>query len=106
MHRAGGKIRPSAKVRHVPPEYPWIAQQNKVEGAVILEAVIAATGRVRDVRVLRSVPLLDQAAVDAVRQCSGAVALEMLLHGPPFCRPRGPRAAPRQERGVRVTSNS
>lgn len=68
VYRAGGKIRPPAKVRHVPPEYPWIAQQNKVEGTVILEAVIAESGRVRDVRVLRSVPLLDQAAVDAVRQ--------------------------------------
>jgi periplasmic protein TonB len=68
VYRAGGKIRPPAKVRHVPPVYPPIAQQNKVEGTVILEAVIAETGRVRDVRVLRSVTLLDQAAVDAVRQ--------------------------------------
>ena len=68
VYRAGGKIRPPAKVRHVPPVYPPIAQQNKVEGTVILEAVIAETGRVRDVRVLRSVPLLDQAAVEAVRQ--------------------------------------
>ena len=67
-YRAGGNIRPPAKVRHVPPVYPPIAQQNKVAGTVILEAVIAENGRVRDVRVLRSVPLLDQAAVDAVRQ--------------------------------------
>jgi protein TonB len=35
---------------------------------VILEAVIAEDGRVRDVRVLRSIQLLDQAAIDAVRQ--------------------------------------
>jgi protein TonB len=67
-YRAGGNIRPPTKVRHVPPVYPPIAQQNKIEGVVILEAVIAENGRVRDVRVLRSVPLLDQAAVDAVRQ--------------------------------------
>jgi protein TonB len=38
------------------------------DGIVILEAVIAENGTVRDVRVLRSIPLLDQAAVDAVRQ--------------------------------------
>ena len=67
-YRPGGNIRPPAKVRHVPPVYPPIAQQNKIEGTVILEAVIAENGRVRDVRVLRSVPLLDGAAIDAVRQ--------------------------------------
>jgi protein TonB len=39
-----------------------------VEGIVILEAVIGEEGAVRDVRVLRSVPLLDAAAIDAVRQ--------------------------------------
>ena len=67
-YRAGGNIRPPTKVRHVPPVYPPIAQRNKIEGTVVLEAVIAEDGRVRDVRVLRSVHLLDQAAVDAVRQ--------------------------------------
>jgi protein TonB len=35
---------------------------------VVLEATIDAQGRVTDVRVLRSVPLLDQAAIDAVRR--------------------------------------
>jgi protein TonB len=35
---------------------------------VILEAVIGEDGRVRDVRVLRSIPLLDTAAIEAVRQ--------------------------------------
>jgi protein TonB len=39
-----------------------------VEGVVILEAIIGADGRVQEVRVLRSKPLLDQAAIDAVRQ--------------------------------------
>jgi protein TonB len=35
---------------------------------VILEAVLDAQGRVSTVHVLRSIPLLDQAAVDAVEQ--------------------------------------
>jgi protein TonB len=35
---------------------------------VVLEAVIGEDGRVRDVRVVRPVALLDQAAVEAVRQ--------------------------------------
>lgn len=64
----GGDIRPPAKTKHVPPMYPQIARANGVQGIVILEAVISETGRVRDVRVLRSIPLLDNAAIDAVRQ--------------------------------------
>jgi len=37
-------------------------------GIVVLEAVISESGGVDDVRILRSVALLDQAAIDAVRQ--------------------------------------
>jgi len=66
--RQGGDIRPPAKTRHVAPVYPPIALASKVQGVVILEVVISETGRVQNVRVLRSRPLLDQAAVDAVRQ--------------------------------------
>jgi protein TonB len=39
-----------------------------VEGIVIIEATIGADGQVINARILRSVPLLDQAAIDAVRQ--------------------------------------
>ena len=39
-----------------------------VQGVVILEAVLDAQGRIESVQVLRSIPLLDQAAADAVRQ--------------------------------------
>ena len=39
-----------------------------VQGIVILEALIEQDGSVGDVRVLRSIALLDQAAVEAVRQ--------------------------------------
>jgi protein TonB len=39
-----------------------------VQGVVILEAVIGEDGTVQNVRVLRSKPLLDDAAVEAVRQ--------------------------------------
>ncbi len=39
-----------------------------MQGVVILEATINESGAVSDVRVLRSIPLLDQAAIDAVRQ--------------------------------------
>jgi protein TonB len=56
------------KIVNVDPVYPAIAQTARVQGVVILEAVLDANGRVDTVRVLRSIPLLDQAAVDAVRQ--------------------------------------
>jgi len=64
----GGKIKEPAKIRHVPPIYPAIAQQARVEGIVIIEAIIGADGRVQQARVLRSTPLLDDAALAAVRQ--------------------------------------
>jgi periplasmic protein TonB len=66
--RPGGNIRPPAKIRHVAPVYPPLAQSVRREGVVILEAVINEEGEVRQLRVLRSVPLLDEAAMDAVRQ--------------------------------------
>jgi protein TonB len=53
-----------------------------VEGIVIVEAVTDIYGRVQHVKVLRSIPLLDQAAVDAVRQW---VYEPMIING----RPRG-----------------
>jgi protein TonB len=56
------------KVVDVHPVYPEVARAARVEGTVILEAVLDTGGRVTQLRVLRSVPLLDQAALDAVRQ--------------------------------------
>jgi TonB family protein len=66
--RVGGDIREPKKIRHVPPVYPSIAQTAAVQGLVIIEAVIDQQGNVKSTKVLRSVPLLDQAAVDAVQQ--------------------------------------
>ena len=62
------------KVHDVAPIYPTIARQAGVEGMVIIEAVIAVDGTVRDARVLRSVTLLDHAALDAVKQALRADA--------------------------------
>ena len=64
----GGIQRPATKVKHVTPVYPAAARDAKIAGVVILEAVIGADGRIVDVQVLRSIPELDQAAVDAVKQ--------------------------------------
>ena len=66
--RVGGDIAEPRKIADVKPVYPAEAQAAKVSGIVIIEAVIDTTGGVRDAKVLRSVPLLDQAALDAVKQ--------------------------------------
>ena len=73
-------IEPPRKLTHVDPIYPQIAQAARIEGTVILETVIGVDGRVTSVRVLRSIPLLDQAAMDAVKQWSFTPTL---LHGTP-----------------------
>ncbi len=66
--RVGGNIKPPQKTKDVRPVYPPIAQSARVQGVVIIEATIGPNGQVQDARVLRSIPLLDQAALDAVRQ--------------------------------------
>jgi len=66
--RVGGNINAPTKIRNVSPVYPLEAQAARVQGVVILEARIEPNGGVGDARVLRSIPLLDEAALDAVRQ--------------------------------------
>ena len=78
--RVGGHVNPPVKLETVAPVYPKIAKDARVHGVVILECVISPRGTVTDVRVLRGVPLLDQAAIDAVRQW---VYTPTLLNGIP-----------------------
>jgi len=66
--RAVGKVQPPKLIKEVAPVYPEKARQGHVEGIVILEAKIDELGDVVDARVLRSIPVLDQAALDAVKQ--------------------------------------
>jgi protein TonB len=64
----GGNIKAPRKIKDISPTYPDIAKQARVQGIVILEAIIDPAGNVTNVRVLRSIPLLDQSAMDAVKQ--------------------------------------
>jgi len=66
--RVGGTIREPRKIKDVPPRYPDIAKQARVQGIVILECTISPRGDVTEIKVLRGIPLLDAAAIDAVRQ--------------------------------------
>jgi len=78
--RVGGNLAQPAKIRDVRPVYPPIALAANVSGVVILEATIDREGKVRTARVLRSIPLLDAAAIDAVKQWEYEPAL---LNGVP-----------------------
>jgi protein TonB len=62
------QIKPPAIIKHVPPVYPAAARAARIQGRVVVEATIGATGTVVDAKVVRSIPLLDQAALDAVKQ--------------------------------------
>ncbi len=64
--RVGHGVREPRKIVDVTPVYPALALSVKVEGVVLLEAVINERGLVERLRVLKSVPLLDAAAIDAV----------------------------------------
>jgi TonB family protein len=61
-------VRVPTKIRDVKPVYPAVARAANVQGIVIMEVRIEPDGSVGSARVLRSIPLLDQAALDAVNQ--------------------------------------
>ena len=64
----GGHVILPVKTKNVAPVYPYVARTAHIGGVVVLEAVITAEGRIADVRVTDSAPLLDEAAVAAIRQ--------------------------------------
>lgn len=66
--RVGGDVHAPRKVKNVSPVYPADARASGIQGLVILETVIDTEGNVVDPKILRSVPQLDQAALDAVSQ--------------------------------------
>jgi periplasmic protein TonB len=64
----GGDVQPARLLASVPPAYPPLAKTQRIEGAVRLDALIDATGRVSSMKVVSGPVLLHQAAMDAVRQ--------------------------------------
>jgi protein TonB len=78
--RVGGQIKEPKKLKNITPVYPDIAKQARVQGVVILECTISPQGKVTDVKVLRGIPLLDAAAIEAVKQW---VYTPTLLNGVP-----------------------
>jgi TonB family protein len=66
--RIGGNIATPRRMVDASPVTPDAARQAGITGVVVVEIVVATNGRVRDVKVLRSIPLLDQAAIETARQ--------------------------------------
>ncbi len=66
--RVGGNIRTPIKVHDVKPVYPAEAMAAGIQGIVIVEGRIDCDGNIADVRVLRGMPMLSDAAVGAVKQ--------------------------------------
>jgi len=66
--RVSAGVMAPKKIHDVAPKYPGMAQQARIQGTVIIEAVIGADGRVQSARSLRPMPFLEEAALEAVRQ--------------------------------------
>jgi protein TonB len=66
--KVGGNVQQANLVKQVKPPYPPLARQARIQGTVILEAVINRQGSVDQLRVVSGHPLLVQSAMDAVRQ--------------------------------------
>ena len=64
----GGDVLPPRKIVHVNPIYPPIARAAHIEGTVRLRAILDAEGNVVEASIIESVPLLDAAALEAVRR--------------------------------------
>jgi len=65
--RVGGDVKAPVKITYPSPQYTEIARKARIQGVVIVEAIIDKEGNVTNVKVLKGLPMgLDQAAVDAV----------------------------------------
>jgi protein TonB len=64
----GGSIREPAKLKNVNPAYPDVAARAMVQGNVIVELQVDSQGHVTDARIVKGIPLLNDAALAAVRQ--------------------------------------
>ena len=67
--RVGGDVQPPVKVSAPSPQYTEIARKARIQGVVIVEAIINKTGAVTNVKILKGLPMgLDTAAADAVKK--------------------------------------
>lgn len=55
-------------VTRISPQYPDLAREAGVDGTVMVQALVGKDGKVKDVKVVKSIPMLDASAVSAVKQ--------------------------------------
>jgi protein TonB len=66
--RVGGNVQQAKIINRVQPVYPPLARQTRISGTVRLHAIIGKDGTIQSLEVVSGHPLLQQAALDAVRQ--------------------------------------
>ncbi len=66
--RVGGNVQGAKLVNRVQPVYPDLARQTRIQGVVRLHAIIGKDGSIAQLEVISGHPLLQQAALDAVKQ--------------------------------------
>ena len=66
--RIGGNVQAAKLVNRITPIYPPLARQTRISGTVRLHAIISKDGSIQQLEVISGHPLLQQAALDAVRQ--------------------------------------
>lgn len=66
--RVGGRVKPPKPILQVPPEYPVLARQARVQGQVQIDAVLDEQGNVVEMKIVSGPPLLYKAAADALRK--------------------------------------
>jgi protein TonB len=64
----GGDVAPAQLIKSIPPIYPSLAKTQHISGNVQIDALIDASGNVAELKIMSGPPLLQRAAMDAVRQ--------------------------------------
>lgn len=66
--KQGGNVTAASLVSQTKPAYPPLARQARIQGTVVLHAIIGKDGRVSQLEVISGHPLLVQSAIEAVKQ--------------------------------------
>lgn len=75
------ELLPPKLIKEAPPKYPFSALRSKIQGTVVIKAILGIDGHVSDTTILKSIPALDEAATEAVRNW---VYEPFLLEGRPY----------------------